>query len=70
MARGEINEKFHGAVAPSAFSSQNVTKLGSRPLLEVGAWKNGMRLWREAPLQPFSEGQMSKNGHTYVDIDT
>ena len=46
------HEKLHAAVARSAFATQNVKRTdGPGPLFEVGMWKIGTPLWREAHLQ-------------------
>jgi len=45
-------EKWHAAVARSAFSSQNAQAPHSRrPIFQVPIWKNGTPLWHEAHFQ-------------------
>ena len=70
VAVQQRNEKWHDAVARSAFSSQNAQKATCSEPFSI--WKNGTPLWREAHLYvkmhktlrvgPIFEGLMPKNG--------
>ena len=51
VAVQQRKEKWHAAVARSAFSSQNAQHLRFGAIFEVPISKNGTRLWREAHLQ-------------------
>ena len=64
----EVNENCM-PLWPSAFSSQKVAKLGSRATFGSRDMETWHETVAEAHLQAFSEGQMSKNVHTYIDID-
>ena len=49
VAVQQRNEKWHAAVARSAFSSQNAQKATCSEPFSI--WKNGTPLWREAHFQ-------------------